>query len=345
MFIQILLAIIGLSLLVVVHEAGHYLAARASGMRVTKFSIGFGPALLRYQPQGSPTVFQICVIPLLAYVAIAGMNPAENIDRNDPELFPNKSVFARIAAIFAGPFANYLAASLLIFGLALVAWPDEVVTEPMVIGSVSPSLPAAEAGLQPGDIIRQAEGRPVHNVQELIAITKPRAGKSTRYVLERKGVVRTVILTPIEQDGRGVIGVTPNTQRRYISMPFVQAAAIAVELPYRLTEFNLQVIGELISRRSTEGITGPVGIGKIMVQQAEKGAADFIFILIQISVALGMFNLLPFPALDGGRLMFLTFEVFTKRRVDERIETAIHTAGLIFFLALLLLVTLRDIGG
>src|SRR5215468_805763 len=90
--LQILVAIFGLSLLVIVHEAGHYLFARAFGIRVTRFSIGLGPVLVKYQPKGSPTVFQICAIPFLAYVMIAGMNPAEEVDPNDPGLYPNKSI-------------------------------------------------------------------------------------------------------------------------------------------------------------------------------------------------------------------------------------------------------------
>src|SRR5262245_36827955 len=112
-----LIAILGISFLVVVHETGHYVAARAFGIRVLRYSIGFGPVVFKYQPRGSPTIFQICAIPFLAYVQIDGMNPAEEIDPRDPSLFPNKSVLARIITIFAGPFANYIAASLICFGV------------------------------------------------------------------------------------------------------------------------------------------------------------------------------------------------------------------------------------
>ena len=99
----ILLAILGLSLLVIVHEAGHYFAARAFGMRVTQFSIGFGPSLFSFTPKGSDTTFQLRAIPFMAYVVISGMNPAEEFDPNDPHLYPNKSVFARIVTISPGP--------------------------------------------------------------------------------------------------------------------------------------------------------------------------------------------------------------------------------------------------
>src|SRR5882724_13246497 len=111
----VLVAILGLAVLMIVHEAGHLLAARAFGMRVVRFSIGFGPALWRYQARGSETVYQIALIPFLAYVQIAGMNPFEEVDPDDKSSYANASLVGRITAIFAGPLANYLFASVLFF--------------------------------------------------------------------------------------------------------------------------------------------------------------------------------------------------------------------------------------
>ena len=114
----VLVAILGLALLMIVHEAGHLLAARAFGMRVVRFSIGFGPALWRYQARGSETVYQVALIPFLAYVQIAGMNPFEDVDPDDKSSYANASLIGRISAIFAGPLANYLFASVLFFARA-----------------------------------------------------------------------------------------------------------------------------------------------------------------------------------------------------------------------------------
>ena len=111
MLFEVLVTVIALSVLIIIHEGGHYLAARAFGMRVLRFSVGFGPTLFRYQPKGSPTVFQVAVIPFLAYVQIAGMNPNEDVDPSDPELFPNKSLGARVATIAAGPRAISISSS------------------------------------------------------------------------------------------------------------------------------------------------------------------------------------------------------------------------------------------
>ena len=145
---KVLITVIALSVLVIIHEGGHYLAARAFGMRVLRYSIGFGPTLFRYQPKGSPTVFQVAVIPFLAYVQIAGMNPNEEIDPDDPELYPNKSLFARVTTIAAGPIANYLTASAIVFALGVTnTLPPKQPAEPIQIGQIITHSPAAHAGL------------------------------------------------------------------------------------------------------------------------------------------------------------------------------------------------------
>lgn len=339
-------AILGISLLVIVHEAGHYLAARAFGMRVLRFSIGFGPVLWKHQPRNSPTVFQLCAIPFLAYVMIAGMNPTEDVDPRDPELYPNKGVVARIVTIFAGPFANYLAASVMVFLAAIVGWREDVPTEPMIVQSVGASSPAAKAGVQAGDAIVEANGRSIRDVHELIAVTAPRAGQPTVYVLERDGRrLPPVTITPDLIRDRGIIGVTPTTEARYQPMPVGEAAIAAVVYPFTLTMLSLRGMADLVERRTTEGLTGPVGMTKLVGEQAQKGLFEFVHILIYISVALGLFNLLPIPALDGGRLVFLGYEVVTRRRANEQIEAAVHAVGLVLLLGVIALVTLRDLMG
>jgi regulator of sigma E protease len=339
---QILSAILGISLLVIVHEGGHYLMARAFGIRVTRFSIGFGPILAKYQPKGSPTVFQVCAVPFLAYVMIAGMNPAEEIDPNDPGLYPNKSLLARILTIFGGPFANYVAASLMIFGLALSGQPVAEPSKPMIVGEVEAGSPAALAGLKADDLIVSADGKPIKDVRDLIAATAPRAGMPTDYVVERAGkTLPKLSITPRGKGNQGRIGVAAKIQYRTLGVS--EAAVFSLVRPFELTLVQLEGMADLIERRTTEGITGPVGMGKLVAQQAERGVTAFVGILILISVALGLFNLLPFPALDGGRLVFLTYEVITRKRPNERFEATVHALGLLFLLGVIALVTLRDV--
>ncbi len=340
---NILLAILGISALVIVHEAGHYLAARAFGMKVLRFSVGFGPTIARFQPKESPTVFQVGLIPFMAYVQIAGMNPAEENDPNDPALYPNKSVFARFMTIFAGPFANYLTASALVFVLAMMGYHNENRPyEPMVVETVQPSSPAARAGIQPGDVIRKANDKPVRNVVDLIEITADRAGKATSYAVERNGkLLEPLTITPVEDHGRGVIGIIPKMALE--PMPVGRAIGYSIAYPYELTVQQLEGFRMMFRQGSTEGLVGPVGMVKFVARSGN--FVQLANVLILISVALGMFNLMPLPALDGGRLVFLGYEIITRRRANERIETMVHTVGLVLLLCLIALVTLRDVAG
>src|SRR6478736_2922159 len=144
------IAILGLAILMVVHEGGHYLAARRFGMRVTKFSIGFGPTLWKHRPKGSATTFQAAIIPFLAYVQIAGLNPYEEIDPKDPESYANASLGARIVTIAAGPIANYFFASVLMF-FGFLLGGNPVVDEASMRVHVGANGPAAQAGIVDGD--------------------------------------------------------------------------------------------------------------------------------------------------------------------------------------------------
>lgn len=342
-----LITITALSVLIIIHEGGHYLAARAFGMRVLRYSIGFGPTLFRYQPKGSPTVFQVAAVPFLAYVQIAGMNPNEEVDPADPALFPNKSLFARITTIAAGPIANYLTASAIVFSLAIFnALPPMQPAEPMQVGHVVPDSPAARAGLREGDVIVSADGREIKNVSELIDATTPRAGQPTIYVVEREGqALPPITITPADQEGRGQIGVGAKLIPLYESLSAWESAKLSIVLPYQMTMAQLNGLYEMVERRSTEGIGGPVMMGKMVAEAAAAGVPAFLWILMFISVALGMFNLLPFPALDGGRLIFLGYEAITRRRANERFEMAVHAFGIVFLLGIMILVTYRDIFG
>src|SRR4029079_19055171 len=151
----ILFGILGLGLLMVLHELGHYLAARVFKMRVTRFSIGFGPALFRHTPKGSPTTYQVAIIPFLAYVQIAGMNPLEEIDPNDKGSYANASLLGRIVTIFAGPLANYLFASVLFFGALMIG--GHIV--PTTNVNVRPGSPADTAQMKSGDKVVEVAGK------------------------------------------------------------------------------------------------------------------------------------------------------------------------------------------
>lgn len=342
--------ITAISIKVIVHESGHYLMARAFGMRVLRYSIGIGPVLFKHQPKGSPTIFQICAIPFLAYVQIDGMNPTDDVDPKDPALFANKSVIARILTILAGPLANYLWASVLIFFLITFGGVQRQIEGPMIVGTIIDDSPAALGGIELGDEVVEAAGVPVHSLDELIAATRDRAGQPTVYVVRRGGVQQApMTITPradATQGGRAVIGIVPQPQFAYEPATIGMALRSAVLIPLALTVAQAEGLADRVRQRSTEGMSSVVGMARHMRQSAQAGAYSFVSMLVILSVAIGFFNLLPFPALDGGRLVFLFFELITRRRANEKVEAVIHMVGIVVLLCFAAYVTIyRDIPG
>ncbi len=332
--------------MVIVHETGHYLAARAFGMRVLRYSIGFGPTLFKWQPKGSDTVFQVGAVPFLAYVQIAGMNPYEENDPDDEGLFNKKSVFGRIVTIAAGPIANYILAVLIFFGL-LVSYnmPDQSLSVPPQAGSVMEPSPAHESGLLPGDVFISVAGQPVSTFPEVVEATQSRGGVATEYVVERAGERRTLIITPRLEGEVARIGVASAVSEGLRGAAAGAAFEEALLIPWERTKGTILGMAAMFRERTTEGVGGPVAIATMLAEAADKGWQPFVALIGLISIALGVFNLLPFPALDGGRLVFLGFEVITRRKPNERFETAVHVVGILFLLSVMVLVTYRDIFG
>ncbi|MFK7990019.1 MAG: RIP metalloprotease [Sandaracinaceae bacterium] len=343
--LNVTLAILGISLLVIVHEAGHYLAARAFGMRVLRFSIGLGPALWKHQPKGSDTIFQVCALPLLAYVQIDGMNPTEAIDPKDDELYANKGVFGRIVTIFAGPLANYLAAGLMVFTLCLVGGYPDVRTLPYAqVGVVMEDSAASEAELQVGDRILEVDGTAVSNHTELVAANADRGGVPTPYLIQRDGEQMEITLTPRESEsGQVLMGVQLASERYFHTMGASEAIGYAFLVPWRTTVNTLEGLAHLVQEPDPDQVQSVVGMTKMLADSMEVAPQLYVALLIHLSVALGLFNLLPFPALDGGRLAFLGYELVTRRRANEKVEAVVHTVGLLFLLGVLVLVMAKDV--
>lgn len=340
---NILLAILGISLLMIVHEGGHYLAARAVGIRVVTFSIGFGPALVKFRPRNSPTTFKLCILPFMAFVQLDGANPFEENDPKDKGLYANKSIGARALTLAGGPFANYLFAAIVIFALALAGWREETPSSPPKIAQVMPGSPAAEAGLRAGELVLAIDGEAVHDVTALGARASARAGKPTPFVVSGSdGATRTLSVTP---SVRGTIGIRAHVDVRSRPMSVGDAASLAVTLPWTMSVESTKAIARLVKNRSSEGLTGPVGMTKALASVANEGPFAFFLGLVSISVGLGWFNLLPLPFLDGGKLLFLGLELGAGRRPNRKAEALVHAVGMLLFLGAAIAMTWRDAVG
>ena len=205
-----LLAILGLAALMVVHEAGHYFAARRFGMRVTRFSIGFGPTIVKHKPKGPDTVLQIAIITFLAYVQIAGMNPFEESDPKDKGSYANASLLGRIITIAAGPAANYVFASLLMF-IGFMLGGHTVVDEASMRVNPSPDGPAAQAGILSGDKVVSVNGTAIHDWDELKAAVGGHPGEAIDVEIERDGKSMHLKATPGadgDRKGKIMVGVS-----------------------------------------------------------------------------------------------------------------------------------------
>jgi regulator of sigma E protease len=336
-----LIAILGLAVLMIVHEGGHYVSARFFGMRVVRFSIGFGPTVWRHKPKDSPTVYQVALIPFLAYVQIAGMNPYEEIDPQDKASYANASVLARIVTIAAGPLTNYFFASVLIF-FGLLIGGREVADETSMRVVVEPG-PAQVAGIETGDRIVSVNGDTVSDWVGLKKMVSAHPGETVDVVVERAGATlhKGVTPKPAGDKEAGLIRVTPPHQ--VVSVGIGDAARISVIAPPMFVYENVVAIGRVISGKEKLQVNGPVGIVKETARQAKIGPGVLLQFLGMLSAYLGAFNLLPFPALDGGRLIFLVAEAVSRRKADAKIEARVHAVGLLMLLTLIAFVTYADV--
>ena len=347
--LTVLSAVLGITVVVIIHELGHYLVARAFKMRVLRYSLGFGPVIAKYQPKGSPTIFQVCALPILAYVQIDGMNPAEENDPKDPELFCNKSAFARLMVILAGPMANYLAASVIVFALFAIGGRPEVdTTRGLVITQVTVDSPAQRAGIAPGDEIIEANGVPVHEQDDLAAVTRVRAGQPTVYRVRRAGVeLPAMTITPMQTEAtagepaRGIIGILGEPTLRFVDAPIGELLVLAIQQPIMVTTLQIAGVANMVRNRTLEGIGGPRQMVEHVAAQAERGVRDYVYSLFNLSIALGFFNLLPIPALDGGRAMFVLVEAVTRRKLNAKLETIATLVGFVALISLIVFVTVR----
>ena len=332
-----LIAILGLAVLMVVHEGGHYLAARRFGMRVTKFSIGFGPTLWKHRPKGSPTTFQVAIVPFLAYVQIAGLNPYEEIDPKDPGSYANASLWGRIATIVAGPLANYLFASVLMF-FGFLLGGNQMVDETSMRVNIAPEGPAAQAGIQKGDRIIAVNGEGIRDWDHLKQIVGAHPGEKVDIEIERGEGRLHVFPTPIgDGDTKGKILVGPYTAWQPVTAG--QAVVLSVTEPPKVVYNLVTGLARMIAGKEKPELSGPVGIVKETASAAKSGAHVYLKLLGALSAYLGGFNLLPLPALDGGRLLFLLYEATSRRRADAKVEAKVHAIGLLMFLTLIAFVT------
>lgn len=335
-------SIIAIGALIVFHEMGHYFVARWSGMRVSKFSVGFGPPLAKVKK--GETEYQISLIPLGGFVQIDGMNPHDGTDPNSPRSYSNRPMHQRLATIFAGPAANYLLGFVMLF-LFYAFFMTEALA-PVRVVRVASDTPAERAGLKQGDLIVGTASAAFERVEELRETVQREGERGVALRVRRAegGAEELVRLVPAKVGAGYQIGIElEGTEFRTRPMGVSAGLEAAWSGVVRNTVGTLQLMGQLIQFKGGGQVSGPIGIVKGVSRAAERSWAEAFGNLAFISIALGIFNLLPIPALDGSRLLFLLLGVIRRKPLNPRIETYVHVGGFLLLAALMVVISFSDL--
>lgn len=353
----VLAAILLLGVMVMIHECGHFFAARLTGIPVKEFAIGFGPKLLSWKSKKHETQFFLRLIPAGGYCMFYGEDEVSGISKDDPRNLNHFAAWKRMITIAMGPIMNFvlaLAAATVLF--LIVGVSTDGIVGRAVVSSVTPGSAAEEAGIQAGDIIQAVNGRAASGLTEegqlsaVEMIGAYREGDTPLLLaLERDGQALTLSMTPrfSEEEGRYLIGVTLGYEYTPIYQPANLLQALQAGADYCVRAGGAVLSGLKALFTTPDGFSqsaGPVGIIRLIAEETQKsGWTVYVQLLVLISVNLGLFNLIPIPGLDGSRLVFLLLEAIRRKPVPQKVESYVHLAGYVLLLGLMLLMTCKDI--
>ena len=321
-------AIVLFVLLIFPHELGHFIVAKAVGVKVNEFAFGMGPAL--FQREKGETLYSIRLIPIGGYCAMEG----ENEESDNPRSFNNKPGWAKISVLVAGAGMNVLIA---ILALTIVSG---IVGNPTTtLEQVEKGSPAYEAGIQAGDKILTINGTVIEEWSD-VSPAIGGEGVPVTITYERKGQENTATVTPKEaEDGRYIIGITAE-----VSHNPATAVVNGVKSTWNMTMMMFQSLYMLISGDvPASDIAGPVGIVTMVSDTTNYGWYYFVSLVALMSINLAIINLLPFPALDGGRILFVLIRKITGKMISDDLEGKIHMIGMFLLFALMIFATWNDI--
>ncbi len=337
---KIIIALLVFSVIIIIHELGHFLLAKANGIVVNEFSLGMGPRLLSFEKGG--TRYSWKLLPFGGSCMMLGEDGEEDCEGS----FGSKSVWARISVIAAGPLFNFLLA----FVMAIFIIGNIGYDVPVVLG-VTEGLPAEAAGIQKGDIIRKMNGRKILLYREFSNYAYFHSGETVEFELERDGEIFTVTVTPQMTENGYKYGISGSVNYRQETGPLETLKYSAHEVSYWI-DMTLQSLNMLLHGGvELDDMSGPVGVVDAIGDTYEESKSDgalyvwlnMLNIAILLSANLGVMNLLPIPALDGGRLVFLIVEAVRRKRVEPELEAKIHFTGLMLLMVLMVVVMFNDV--
>lgn len=319
-----------IGLLVLIHELGHFTAARANKIKVRQFCIGLGPKLFKYKHKD--TVYAICALPIGGMVDLG----EDDQDEDSEDSFVNKKPYQRLIVILAGAFMNFVLAYVLIVGVFLTS---ELPTN--VIGELAKDKPAIQAGLLVNDEIISINNTEIKYWTDITRNISNSKENSISVVVLRSGIEKNYTMeTSLSDDGRYIIGIGPKFTKDF-----------ALSFRYGFEDFKdkstmiIDGFVKLITNRiDPSQISGPVGIYKQIGEVAETSSlTNLLYFAALLSINLGIFNLLPFPFLDGGRACFIIYEMIIRKPVAKEKEAFVHFLGMVALLVLMVVLVFKDL--
>ena len=329
--ITIISSIIIFLLVILIHEFGHFIVAKMNGVSVLEFSVGMGPKL--FQKESNGTLYSLRLLPVGGYCQLEG----EDEENDSPNSLNNQSPLVRLKVILAGAIMNFILAFILLIFLMSVS---RVSTE---VSGVLEDSPAYSSGIQTGDKIVSINGKNISDGEELLQSIKESQGDLDIGVI-RDSQSKNIKVTPRLENNVRKIGVNFQEEYDIKNFSLIKGFKKGVITFLNLTGMLYKFLGMLITGQlGLGGVSGPVGVVKEIGNAAKTGVANLIFLLAYININLGVFNLLPIPALDGGRAIFILIEMIFGKKISQEKEGYIHMVGLILLLALIAVVTIKDV--
>ena len=350
MLISVLSALFVLGGLIFFHELGHFLAARALGMGVITFSLGFGPKLAR--KVWGKTEYCLSAIPLGGYVHLAGQDEEEELPEafGEREGFWSRPPWQRLIVVAAGPLANLLLAWIICWGLAYAHGEVEILPK---LGALEENSPAAQAGMQPGDLVLAVDGVEIQNWQQLAGRIAASRGASLRLDVARNSRSLSLVVTPVPVMGKSIfgedapsfrIGIRAAGEYAVRETGFFEAAGSGIARSGEMLFLTWQGVVKLVQRTvPLDQVGGPIMIVQLVGRQARENLGGVLALAALISINLAVLNLLPIPVLDGGHILFCGLEMLMRRPLNRTLRNVTARLGLAFLICLMLLATFNDI--
>ena len=335
-----ILAIILFCIMIFPHEPGHFIAARRVGVKVNEFAFGMGPAI--WKKQGRETLYSIRLLPVGGFCAMEGED-GDSGDSADPRAFGNKKPWQKIVVLAAGSFMNIICAILI---MSLIIGIMGFTTT--VIGEVAADMPAQAAGMISGDKLLQIDDTQIVQWADVSKAIQASGGDAMEVTFERNNEVKTVSVVPqlkdgVDAQGNPVQGYALGVTCKISHNPFM-AVVDGAQSTWNMVKMMFSALGQLFSGEAgVDELSGPVGMISMVSQTEEYGFWYYGFLTALICVNLAIINMLPLPALDGGRIIFVIYTMITGKTVSEKVEGTIHMVGMALLLALMVFVTMNDI--